>query len=186
VVALSFDDGPSPANTPVLLELLARHGALATFFVVGEEVERHPELARELVAAGHELGNHSFSHPNPLALPDQELAGEFARGAEAIELATGRRPEVLRPPYGKRAGDLAALCGSRAVLWSIDSGDTAGFTADRVAREVTANVRSGDVVLMHDGGGDRPTTIAATGRILENLGARGYRFVTVSQLFDDH
>ena len=185
VVALSYDDGPSPANTPALLELLERHGARATFFVVGEEVNRHPELARTVFAAGHELGNHSFSHPNPFALPESALLEEFERAADAIERATGRRPTVLRPPYGKRAGELAALCSSRTVLWSVDSGDTAGFGADRVGREVIANVHSGDIVLMHDGGDARPATLAATARILEDLGGRGYRFVTVSELLDD-
>jgi peptidoglycan/xylan/chitin deacetylase (PgdA/CDA1 family) len=182
VVALSYDDGPSPVNTPALIELLARHRARATFFVVGEEVDRNPELARDIVAAGHELGNHSFSHPNLLALTGSALKEDFEHAAESVERAVGRRPTLVRPPYGKRAGDVAELCGSTTVLWSVDSGDTAGFAADRVAHEVIAHVRSGDVVLMHDGGDERPATLGATARILEALAGQGYRFVTVSEL----
>ena len=157
----------------------------ATFFVLGKEVERYPELARELLARGHELGNHSFSHRNPLTLSEIDLTEEFERAATSIEAATGRRPLTLRPPWGNRAAELARNWSPRGVatvLWAIDSGDTVGFTADRVGREVIANVRSGDVVLMHDGGDERPATLAATARILEKLGGRGYRFVTVSEL----
>jgi peptidoglycan-N-acetylglucosamine deacetylase len=185
LAALSYDDGPSPANTLRLLELLERYEARATFFVVGAEVEKHPELARAVVDAGHELGNHSFDHANPLTLEEDELRADFNRAAVAIERATGRRPALLRPPYGKRAPELAALHrpdGVATVLWSIDSGDTRGTSVDVVTHEVTENIEAGDVVLMHDGGDARPITLAATERVLEELTVRGYRFVTISEL----
>jgi len=179
VIALSFDDGPSPANTERLLEALARHDARATFFMVGERAVDHPELARAVVAAGHEVGNHSYSHAHPEALEREELALQFDRAADAIEQAAGVRPSLVRPPYGKGAEGLGA---AKVVLWSIDSGDTAGFGADRVAKEIIDHACSGDIVLLHDGGNERPVTIAAVETVLETLSERGFRFVTVSEL----
>jgi peptidoglycan/xylan/chitin deacetylase (PgdA/CDA1 family) len=178
VLALTFDDGPSSANTERLLELLERHDARATFFMVGERVLQAPALARAVVAAGHEVGNHSYSHAHPGALGLEELSLEFDRAADVIERAAGVRPSLVRPPYGKRAEDLDG----KVVLWSIDSGDTAGFGADRVAGEIVDHARSGDIVLLHDGGDWRPVTIAAVERVLETLSARGFSFVTVSEL----
>ena len=183
-VALSFDDGPSPANTGPVLELLARHDARATFFMVGEQVLEHPALARAVLAAGHEIANHSHTHPDPSLVGAPEWMDEFARAAAAIESVVGVRPRLVRPPFGKRAEELAAglAVDSTVVLWSVDSGDTAGFAASRIAHEVVDHVRPGDIVLMHDGGAARPATIEAAAAILEALRRRGYRFVSVSDV----
>jgi peptidoglycan/xylan/chitin deacetylase (PgdA/CDA1 family) len=184
VVALSYDDGPSPANTPELLEILATKQAHATFFVVGSRVERHPELVERIAAAGHELGNHSFSHKNPLELDDDELRDELERGADAITQAGGHA-SLFRPPFGKRPRAAARLCaalGFVTVLWSIDSGDTRSVSSRRIAREVIQHVQPGDIVLMHDGGARRQQTLDATRQILDELTDRGYRFVKVSDL----
>jgi peptidoglycan-N-acetylglucosamine deacetylase len=181
LLALSYDDGPSPANTPDLLEILAAAGAHATFFVVGSRVEDHPELAVQIAAAGHELGNHTYSHQNLRSLELPAARGEVGRGAQAIELATGVATALFRPPFGKlpRGGD---DLGVTTVLWSIDSGDTMPFSARRIAREVVGRAEPGDIVLMHDGGDRRQRTLDATKRVLDELGGRGYRFVTVSEL----
>jgi peptidoglycan/xylan/chitin deacetylase (PgdA/CDA1 family) len=184
LVALSYDDGPSPANTPELLDILAARDAHATFFAVGSQVALHPELAAEVVARGHELGNHTYSHRNPRSLDEQALRAEVERGAAAIAEA-GAPPRLFRPPFGKRTAESAAICaglGFTSVLWSVDSGDTMGFSAERIAREVVDWVEPGDIVLMHDGGDRRQRTLDATRRILDELGGRGYRFVTVSEL----
>jgi peptidoglycan/xylan/chitin deacetylase (PgdA/CDA1 family) len=184
MVALSYDDGPSPANTPELLEILASNGAQATFFVVGSRVVRHPDIVGSITAAGHEIGNHSFSHTNPLDLDDHGLRLELERGADAIAEAGGQT-SLFRPPFGKRPRAAARLCaalGFITVLWSIDSGDTRSVSAGRIAREVIHHVQPGDVVLMHDGGPRRQQTLDATRQILEELTARGYRFVRVSDL----
>lgn len=185
LVALSFDDGPSRANTVALLEVLAAHAALATFFMVGARALADPDLARAVVAAGHEVGNHSFDHEHPAALEPNDLERDFARASDALESTTGVRPVLIRPPFGKRARELCAIARStneRVVLWAVDSGDTAGLAADEVAQEVLKRTRSGDIVLMHDGGAARPATLQATATILESLTARGFRFVTISQL----
>ena len=184
VIALSYDDGPSPANTPELLEILASAGARATFFVVGSKVVRHPELTARIALAGHELGNHSYSHVNPRDLDHEGLRLEVERGARAIADAV-EPPSLFRPPFGKRPREAARICadlGLTTVLWSVDSGDTMPFSASRIADGVVRRVRPGDIVLLHDGGERRQPTLDATRRILEELGARGYRFVTVSDL----
>ena len=184
VIALSYDDGPSPANTPELLEILASSSAQATFFVVGSEVVRHPKLAARIAAVGHELGNHSFSHANPHDLDEHGLREEISRGALAIAEAAAPSP-LFRPPFGKRprtAAQLATELGLLTIMWSVDSGDTMPFSASRIAREVLCRVEPGDIVLMHDGGERRQRTLDATRQILRELTARGYRFVTVSNL----
>jgi peptidoglycan-N-acetylglucosamine deacetylase len=183
-VALSYDDGPSPANTPELLEILAAEEARATFFVVGAEVALYPELVARVVQAGHELGNHSYSHVNPRGLDERGLRLEMERGAQAISDAAGQS-SLFRPPFGKRPREAARVCatlGLTNVLWSVDSGDTMPFSAPRIAREVVERVEPGDIVLMHDGGERRQRTLDATRQILLELKGLGYRFVTVSEL----
>jgi len=184
LIALSYDDGPSPANTPLVLDLLSGHDAKATFFVVGDEVAGNEPLLARISAEGHEVGNHSFSHMNPLVLDDVGLREEIERCNDAIS-AAGQRAKLFRPPYGKRASDAARISeglGMLTVLWSLDSGDSRSFAVDKVVSEVTQRARPGDIVLMHDGGEHRLSTIEATGLILEALTGRGYRFVTVSQM----
>ena len=183
-IALSYDDGPSPANTPELLEILASAGARATFFVLGSEVDAHPELAARIVAAGHELGNHSFTHVHARRLDASGLRGELERASGAIA-AVAPPTRLFRPPFGKLPRRGARVCeelGLTTVLWSVDSGDTMRFSAARIAREVVARVEPGDIVLMHDGGDRRPRTLEATRVVLEQLARRGYSFVTVSEL----
>jgi peptidoglycan-N-acetylglucosamine deacetylase len=186
-IALSYDDGPSPENTPELLEMLGAVGARATFFVVGSQAVRHPELLARIAGAGHEVGNHSYSHANPRDLDDEALRSEILRGAHAIA-ESGAPQTLFRPPFGKRPQAAARICqdaGFSCVLWSVDSGDTMPFSAARIAREVVDRVEPGDIVLMHDGGERRQRTLDATRMILDELQNRGYRFVTVSELFGD-
>ena len=184
LVALTYDDGPSPANTPGLLEILAAADARATFFVVGTEVERHPEIVGRLAAEGHDVGTHSYSHRNPHELDEMGFRIEVERGASVVAAAAG--PVTLfRPPFGKRSEDAVDVCarlGLTRVLWSVDSGDTRHWTSAQIVREVVARVEPGDIVLMHDGGPRRQRTLDATREILRELGRRGYRFVTVSEL----
>lgn len=182
-IALSFDDGPSRENTPELLELLAAYDAKATFFAVGTNVVEHQQLAREVVTQGHELANHTWSHADPKTLTDEELRVELERAAQVIHDATGVRPTSARPPWGndrRRFARLAREAGMESIMWNIDSGDTAGLSAEAQARMVIADARPGAIILFHDGGDRRPTTLAATEQVLRELTARDFEFVTVS------
>jgi peptidoglycan/xylan/chitin deacetylase (PgdA/CDA1 family) len=184
LVALTYDDGPSDANTDDLLEILRAAGARATFFVVGARLEQHQELGRRIAAGGHEVANHSYSHRNLRELDGKQVEQEIALGVSAIAGVVDP-PTLYRPPFGKQPADETRICnelGLRSVLWSIDSGDTMPFSTDRIVREVVRRVRPGDIVLMHDGGDRRQRTLDATQRILQQLDGLGYAFVTVSEL----
>lgn len=181
-VAVTFDDGPHPRGTPAVLDALARHGALATFFLVGEQIERAPGLAAEIVAAGHAVAVHGFRHRCQLRLTPRQLADDLDRGADAIARATGVRPSMYRPPYG-----IFSPHGLRAVrargwaplLWSRWGRDWRRFTTpERIARTVGDGFTAGDVVLLHDADdysarASYERTVAALPRILDAIAARG-------------
>jgi peptidoglycan-N-acetylglucosamine deacetylase len=179
VVYLTFDDGPHPVWTPRVLELLARHRARATFFVLGRSAAAHPDLVRQAFAAGHGIGNHSWSHRRLTGLTGEELAAEVSATTAAIQRSTGAPVGCLRPPYATvdaaSARAVRAL-GLRLVLWDIDTTDWLRPGAWAIADRVLRRVRSGDVVLLHDGGGDRSQTVAALERLLASLSARGFQF----------
>jgi peptidoglycan-N-acetylglucosamine deacetylase len=153
-VALTFDDGPHPDGTPAVLGILARAGARATFFLVGEQVERRPELAAEIAAAGHAVALHGYRHRLQLRMSTVELRDDLARGAAAIESAIGRPPVWHRPPYGiySPAGLRAAReAGLRPLLWSRWGKDWRKFTTPRrIASRALAGALPGDVILLHD------------------------------------
>ena len=179
VVYLTFDDGPTPDWTPRVLELLARHRAQATFFVVGRNAAAHPELVRQAYAAGHGVGNHTWSHRRLTRLGAGALEAEVGATSLAIQRATGAPVRCLRPPYATvdaaTAGRARAL-GLRLVMWDVDSNDWRRPGAGVITGRVLGRVRSGDVVLLHDGGGDRSQTLAALQQILASLTAGGFRF----------
>jgi peptidoglycan/xylan/chitin deacetylase (PgdA/CDA1 family) len=153
-VALTFDDGPHPEGTPMILEILAREGERATFFLVGEQVRRRPELAAEIVAAGHAVALHCDRHHLQLRLPAHALSEDLARGSEAVFAATGVAPVLHRPPYGIYSGPglaAARTAGLRPLLWSRWGKDWRKFTTPaRIARRATREVQAGDVILLHD------------------------------------
>ena len=153
-VALTFDDGPHPEGTPAILAILAQAGMTATFFLVGEQVQRRPALAAEIVAAGHALGLHGHRHRCQLRLTASQIADDYRRGIAAIEDATRRSPQLHRPPYGiySRAGLRAARAdGLVPLLWSKWGKDWRKFTTpERIAARATAGVADGDVILLHD------------------------------------
>lgn len=192
-IALTFDDGPDPEVTPAVLDALARHGAQATFFSIGRALEEHPELARRLVAEGHELGNHSWRHSRWQNLFGAGAhAREIERGERAIAAVTGSQATPLyRPPIGLKSPQLARVASRRRltlVAWSLHSRDTRSTDPMRVARHVLDRVRPGDIVLMHDGhdrpGRRRPVCAQAVALILQGLRAKGLQCVTVSDLLN--
>jgi len=153
-VALTFDDGPHPAGTPAVLEILAAAGAKATFFLIGEQVRRRPSLAAEILAAGHLIALHGHRHRLQLRLRSAEVARDLALGAAAIEDATGVSPLLHRPPYGiYSSGGLRAArsAGLAPLLWSRWGKDWRRFTTPaRIAARATRDLRAGDVILLHD------------------------------------
>jgi peptidoglycan/xylan/chitin deacetylase (PgdA/CDA1 family) len=153
-VALTFDDGPHPEGTPAVLELLAEHDARAWFFLVGEQVERRPELAARIAASGHLVALHGYRHRLQLRLSAAEVADDYRRGLAAIEDATGSAVRRHRPPYGvysPRGLDAARRTGLDPLLWSRWGKDWRKFTTPgRIARRATRNLSAGDVILLHD------------------------------------
>jgi peptidoglycan/xylan/chitin deacetylase (PgdA/CDA1 family) len=179
VVYLTFDDGPTPAYTPPILALLARYQARATFFVIGRNAAAHPELVRQEHAAGHGVGNHTWNHKRLTDLGGGRLEAEVDATSAVIGRATGTPVRCLRPPYATvdAAGAARARArGLRLVLWDVDSNDWRRPGAAAIAGRVLGQVGSGDVVLLHDGGGNRTQTVAALEQVLASLSARGFRF----------
>lgn len=179
VVYLTFDDGPTPAWTPRVLALLARYQAWATFFVLGRSAAAHPELVRQEFAAGHGVGNHTWSHRRLTELRGAQLVAEVNGTSTVIQQITGAPVRCLRPPFATvdaASAEQVRALGLRLVLWDIDTNDWLRPGTGAIAGRVLGRVRSGDVILMHDGGGNRSQTVAALEQVLATLSARGYRF----------
>jgi peptidoglycan/xylan/chitin deacetylase (PgdA/CDA1 family) len=179
VVYLTFDDGPAPAWTPRVLELLARYRARATFFVLGRSAAAYPDLVRQEFAAGHGVGNHTWSHRRLTNLSGAQLVAEVNATSTAIRQITGAPVRCLRPPFATvdaASAEQVRALGLRLVLWDIDTNDWLRPGTGAIAGRVLGRVRSGDVILMHDGGGNRSETVAALEQVLATLSARGYRF----------
>jgi peptidoglycan-N-acetylglucosamine deacetylase len=187
-ICLTFDDGPG-ASTPVILDILKRTGVRATFFLLGQNVERYPELARRIAAEGHEIGNHSYSHPYLFWKTPGRILWEITRAQRVIEQETGRQPKLFRPPYGVRWFGLFPILASSnltPVMWSVSSVDWR-FRAARIVDRVCRRAKAGSIILLHDGvpqkeGGERRATAEALEKILQKLQGR-YQFVAISEMF---
>ena len=184
VIALTFDDGPGP-YTAHLLDVLDQYGAKATFFLIGSKVSSQANVVRSIHARGHQLGNHSWSHPELPKLPVDQIAGEIDRTNEAIRQATGVTPAILRPPYGAVNGavlEQLRLRGMSSILWSVDTRDWADRNSDIVCSRAVAGARPGAIILMHD---IHQTSVSAVPCILSALKQQGYSFVTVQGLLSN-
>jgi cellulose synthase/poly-beta-1,6-N-acetylglucosamine synthase-like glycosyltransferase/peptidoglycan/xylan/chitin deacetylase (PgdA/CDA1 family) len=189
-VALTFDDGPDPRWTPQILAVLRRHHVHATFFVVGTEVAAHPALVRQILADGNQIGIHTFTHANLGAIPGWQRSLELREAQLALAGATGQTSSLLRPPYSSvndaldnqdwNAVETAGRHGYLTVLTTQDSEDWQRPGVATIVANATPHGSAGQIVLMHDGGGDRAQTVAALDSLLPRLTARGYRFTTVS------
>ena len=189
-VALTFDDGPDPEITPAVLDELKRHGAKATFFVIGQALEAQPELGRRIVAEGHVLANHSWQHSylQNFRLREWQIA-EIGRGEKVIEAVTGRpSARLYRPPVGMKTGDQARAIGAlglKVVAWSVHSRDTMDPNPQSMARRVLRRIRGGDIVLLHDGDrvpGKRHSCAPALRLILTGLREKGLECVALTEL----
>jgi len=190
-VALTFDDGPDPTSTPRVLELLARYAQRATFFVIGKKAEQHPDLIQAIVRAGHEIGLHGFCHSRVTAFKSPRwIADDLEKAQNALRSLGVRPSRWLRPPIGHvtaRLGAVAEQLGLELVCWSVRALDgLTGANPDRVATRVKRRLHDGAIVMMHDAaerGGRVPAGVGALESVLLSLQDRGWRSVTLTELF---
>lgn len=183
-VALTFDDGPNPFATPLILDALGRAGVRATFFFLGRHVQRWPEIAARAAAEGHQIGNHGFAHRKLHWRSAAYVRDDLERGKRAIESAGGGTPRFFRAPHGFRSPwvtPIARSLGERTVGWSLGVWDTALPGVDAIVERTVRGTSPGSIVLLHDGDGydplgDRIQTARAVPRILRALSDRGYHF----------
>ncbi|HPD92120.1 MAG: polysaccharide deacetylase family protein [Rhodobacter sp.] len=185
LVALTFDDGPTAGQTEALIALLASRGVRATFFVTGQQAESLPAETRALVAAGHVLGNHAFSHRRMVLARPSWVRQELALTDAAIRAAGQTGPILFRPPYGKKLFVLPwvlARQGRLTIMWDVEPDSDPAADADTIAREALAGARPGSIILLHAMAAARTATRAALPAIIDGLRARGFRLVTVPEL----
>ncbi len=182
-VAITFDDGPHPTLTPQVLDIFKKHGARATFFVLGRSATDNRSILARAAAEGHEIGVHSWSHINMCHSGDALIQSEFDRSIRVIEQATGYRPWLMRPPYGSTNPRLVNMMYTRygmpSIIWDVDTSDWRRPGVQKVIRSAVDGAKPGSIILLHD---IHPTTLAAVEEIVTGLQERGFQLVTVSQL----
>lgn len=180
VVALTFDDGPNPRFTPQILDILYEHQVPATFFLVGQQMEGQGWLVRKIAASGHEIGNHTNSHPDLTTLEEPQILEEIQKTQDKLrEILPDYTMNFLRPPYGRQNETVCQSSPLPLILRNVDSGDWEDPQAEAIYAAVMENIQDGDIVVFHD---DNPETVKALKQILPALKARGYQFATVSAL----
>ena len=198
MIALTFDDGPKPEFCQPILDILDQYGAKATFFVVGKEARDNPDLLMRMENSGHEIGNHTFSHTSVKDRPVGDALSDIQKCSEVIYNITGRQPKYFRPPGGGFNQALSkglTRMGLRPVFWSLNAGDFIDITsgdevpddfqkmADALSKKIIDNAQPGDVILLHNGS---EQTVRALPVILKGLKAKGYSFVTISELIGEN
>jgi peptidoglycan/xylan/chitin deacetylase (PgdA/CDA1 family) len=182
-IALTFDDGPNKTLTPKLLDLLAAHHMKATFFVVGQNAADHPDILKRAVREGHEIANHSWSHPNLGKMSDEAARREVQKTDDAIVAAIGKRPTLLRPPYGSITARQKRWMhddfGYRIIIWDVDPLDWKRPGPSVVTSRILKETHAGSIVLAHD---IHPPTLEAMPATFDQLDAKGFKSVTVSEL----
>jgi len=187
-IALTFDDGPSPYYTPQILAILQQYNVKATFFCIGRQVARYPDLVRLEYNDGNLVGNHTWSHPNLALLSSSDILTQINLTADAIQQATGVRPTFFRPPYGVVNTTVLAkanLLGLTTIIWNDEARDWSLPGTGVIISRILNLAGDGAIILLHDGGGDRSQTIAALPTIIQTLRLRGFKFVTLQQMVND-
>jgi peptidoglycan/xylan/chitin deacetylase (PgdA/CDA1 family) len=189
-IALTYDDGPNDPHTLRLLEVLARHAVNATFFLIGRYVQQRPEIVREIVQAGHVVGNHTFTHPLLTFKSKAEIRQELSHCRSALQDAIGEPSNLFRPPFGGRRPAVLRVArglGLEPIMWNVTGYDWNAPPAEAIERKVAKQIRGGDVILLHDGGhkqmgAARSQTVIATDRLIARYKAEGYEFATVPRM----
>jgi peptidoglycan/xylan/chitin deacetylase (PgdA/CDA1 family) len=189
-IALTYDDGPNDPHTLRLLEVLAKHGVNATFFAVGKYVQQRPDIVREVVKAGHVVGNHTFTHPLLTFQSEAEIRRELSTCRDALQDAVGVSSSLFRPPFGGRRPAVLRIArelGLQPVMWNVTGYDWNAPPAAVIEEKVRMQTRGGDVILLHDGGhkqmgADRSQTVIATDHLIARYKADGYEFATIPQM----
>lgn len=192
VVALTFDDGPSPVWTPQILDALKKADVKATFFMIGEYVEKYPQIARTVADEGHDIGNHSYDHKVLIYYRMDTLEREINEAEKVIQDVTGIKTRYFRPPKAwltYQEKEKIKEMGYEIVLWTLNSKDWVTFDDKYIVRFLVHNVKPGDIILFHDGGGvfsteggNRNETVKTIPQLVEKLRGKGYRFVTITEL----
>jgi len=191
-IALTYDDGPNDPHTLRVLEVLAKHSVRATFFLIGRYVRQRPEIVRDIVNAGHVVGNHTFTHPLLTFKSAAEIRHELSQCRSALQDAIGQHSPLFRPPFGGRRPAVLRVArglGLEPVMWNVTGYDWSAPPAEAIERKVAKQARGGDVILLHDGGhkqmgADRSQTVIATDRLITRYKAEGHEFVTISQMMN--
>jgi len=189
-IALTYDDGPNDPHTLRLMDVLEKDGVRATFFLLGRYVDRRPDIVRDLLQAGHVLGNHTYTHPHLAISGATQTRIQLEECQRAMQDATGESPRLFRPPFGGRRPHtfrIARSLGLEPVMWNVTSWDWKVPPAAKIVETCNRRMRGGDVILLHDGshiasGADRWQTVVATHLLIEAWRAKDYDFVTVPEM----
>lgn len=187
IVALTFDDGPDPEYTPQILDVLKKYHAKATFFVIGAHAKEHPQIIKRQIRDGHEVANHTFNHDYDLHISKRRLRSELLKTSKTIYKISGTRPVLFRPVggyYNELIINTALENNFNTIMWSWhqDTKDWSRPGVDKIVHNVISDTKPGDIILMHDAGGNRSQTVKALDEILETLTNAGYECVTVSEM----
>lgn len=178
-IALTFDDGPHPSCTPLLLDGLKERGVKVTFFVIGVNVEQYPELVKREYEEGHIVGNHTYNHVEITRIDSEKAKEEIEKTSRAVERITGHPTEYMRPPFGAWQKDLELEMNVIPVLWTVDPLDWTTENEDEIVNKVVTDVQENDMILLHD---CYKSSVNAALRIIDLLQEEGYEFVTVDEL----
>jgi len=191
-IALTYDDGPNDPHTLTLLDVLAKHNARATFFMIGRYVRQRPDIARAVAEAGHVIGNHTFMHPLLIFKSETQTRAQLVDCHQALEDAIGEHSNLFRPPFGGRRPAtlrIARELGLQTVMWNVTGYDWNAPPAAVIEKKIVRQMRGGDVILLHDGGhramgADRAQTVIATDNLIRRYRDEGYELVTVEEMRD--